>query len=67
MADAPTHIVYMVENTKNDHFYVGVHKLRDGPDTYMGSGKLIRRAMAKHGRKAFCRHVLFVASSARAA
>lgn len=41
--------LYEITNTVNGKIYVGVHKTQDLDDGYMGSGKIIRSAIAKHG------------------
>lgn len=54
------HCLYKTTNTINGRFYVGVHSTDDvgfGTDTwtdpYVGSGKLVQRALKKYGRNAF--------------
>jgi predicted GIY-YIG superfamily endonuclease len=52
--------VYQVENQINSRLYVGVHKTVDPNDDYMGSGKLIKRAIQKHGVENFAKKILLV-------
>lgn len=52
--------VYSVRNRVNGRAYIGVHKTEDPNDSYMGSGKLIRLAVAKHGSENFEKTVLAV-------
>lgn len=61
----PTHfLVYKTTNTINNKAYIGVHKTDDLHDGYLGSGKCLARAIAKHGTKAFRREILFECESA---
>jgi len=39
--------LYEIKNLINNKIYVGVHKTNDLNDGYMGSGKVIRRAIKK--------------------
>lgn len=53
-------ILYKTTNQVNGKYYVGVHCQRDGfgPDDfdgYLGSGKLLLKAIKKYGRKSFIR------------
>lgn len=50
------YILYMTVNIKNKKFYVGVHKVRNQlEDGYLGSGKVLKRAILKYGREFFIR------------
>lgn len=51
--------VYQTTCLINGKVYVGVHQTEDPNDSYLGSGKLLRRAVKKHGRAAFIKEVLF--------
>lgn len=51
--------IYRTTNTINGRFYIGVHKTNKPMDAYLGSGKYIRRAVAKYGKKYFTKEVLF--------
>lgn len=52
--------VYKVTHIASGQFYVGVHQTTDPQDDYLGSGLRIQRAVAKYGKEAFCKEVLFV-------
>lgn len=52
------HIVYKTTNNVNGKIYVGVHSTIDIYDNYIGSGKTLKKAIKKYGkrylRKRFC-------------
>jgi group I intron endonuclease len=52
------HIVYLTTNLINNKIYVGVHSTFKLEDGYLGSGKLIRRALDKYGELNFKRQIL---------
>ena len=54
------HTVYLITNKVNGKKYIGKHSTEDLYDSYMGSGKLIRFAIKKHGPKNFVKEILFV-------
>ncbi len=50
-------LVYRVTNTLNGKFYIGAHEgVPD--DGYMGSGRLVKRAIQKYGRNSFEKTIL---------
>ena len=57
------YVVYRITNLENDKFYIGVHQTSNLNDSYMGSGSLIRQAIAKYGRKCFRKDILWFCSS----
>lgn len=52
--------IYKITNLVNGKVYVGKHQTRVLDDGYMGSGKLIRRAVAKYGIDSFKKEILHI-------
>ena len=50
--------IYQITNLVNNKIYVGVHKTKDLNDGYMGSGKVIKSAINKHGINNFKKDIL---------
>lgn len=51
--------VYQTTNLLNGKIYIGKHETNNPNDRYLGSGKLLTRAIKKHGRDNFKKEVLF--------
>lgn len=53
-------ILYQTTNLVNNKIYVGVHRVSDTRDSkiYLGSGKALKLAIKKYGRKKFIRETL---------
>ena len=49
---------YKTTNLINGKFYYGVHASKSLDDKYLGSGKMILRAIKKYGRKNFQKEIL---------
>jgi len=52
------YILYKITNNINSNIYIGVHKTKDINDAYMGSGKILKLAIAKYGVDNFTKEVL---------
>ena len=50
--------LYEIRNKLNGKKYVGVHKTDDMNDGYMGSGKVLKLAVQKHGIENFEKIIL---------
>ena len=61
------HYLYKTTNSTSGKIYVGVHSTRNLDDGYMGSGKLLRRAITKHGIHRFTKTILMMCDTREAA
>ena len=50
--------VYRITNTSNGMEYIGVHRTDNIDDGYMGSGMILKRAIAKYGLERFHKAIL---------
>ena len=53
------HLIYQVTNKKNGKVYVGKHSTKDPYDSYLGTGKLIIRAVKRYKPENFTKELLF--------
>lgn len=56
--DVMYYLVYKTTNKINGKIYIGYHQTKNLNDGYLGSGKLIKRAVEKYGPTAFEREIL---------
>lgn len=53
-------IIYKTTCLINGKIYIGKHQTKDVNDGYIGSGKLLRHAIAKYGIEKFKKEILFI-------
>lgn len=52
--------IYKTSNKVNGKWYIGYHATEDLNDSYLGSGKNLKKAIKKYGEEAFFKQVLYV-------
>ena len=52
------HIGYQTHHLPTGRYYIGIHSTDDLDDGYLGSGRAFLRAVKKHGRDQFRRHLV---------
>lgn len=52
--------IYKVTNDINNKIYIGKHQTKDPYDDYIGSGKILKRAINKYGSEMFEKEVLYI-------
>lgn len=52
--------IYKTTNLVNGKFYVGKHQTKNLNDQYLGSGKVLKAAIEKYGKRNFSKQILFV-------
>ena len=54
------YIIYKITNVLNNKIYIGYHSTSNLNDNYMGSGKILKFAIKKHGSDSFIKEVLYI-------
>lgn len=56
-------VIYKIENKINHKLYIGKHITNNEFDNYMGSGKIVSRAIKKHGINSFSKKIIEYSSA----
>jgi hypothetical protein len=54
------YIIYETKNIINNKIYAGYHKTENLEDDYLGSGKILKKAIKKYDKKNFHKKILYV-------
>ena len=57
------YLIYKITNNVNNKIYIGKHQTEDKNDDYMGSGKILKKAIEKYGLDKFTKEILFECDS----
>lgn len=57
------YVIYKTTNLVNKKYYIGAHEAKSLDDDYLGSGKILFRAIKKYGKENFARTILHFCAS----